>query len=164
MFWNKREEEIEKLKLNITRLEQCLKEIEERQQKLERILKYEKVGEPTFRVKRIRDNGIAKFDFRPKLTYVIYLYIDREEYVIPVTEFDGMPVTCLCERSRIRVDGDLVYLDLTCVKWGVRSKRLYHFVINYKKATYVCTEEGIHESETEEQKVETETGMVSEEL
>lgn len=144
---------MEALKSEVSNLRDRVVVMEEQQQKQERIRKYASDDRPTFRIKPITSSSvgyvelnerpIVKFDLHMNPDYAIYLYIEKEEYVIPVTEFHRMSVLYSRDLSSIRVEGDLVYLDLMCILCGMSGRRLYHFIIDYKNGNYICTDENV---------------------
>lgn len=129
MFWKKRYYKMESLKLDISDLERRLEESEKRQEKLERILKY--AGEePSVRI--------------DCYACVMYLYVDKEEYEIDISNvlFSYFPD----EAVTIRIKNEVAYVDFI-VKFMDDLIMTYHFIVDYKHGTYICTkeEENAHE-------------------
>lgn len=99
-------------------------------EKLHRIIKYAG-DEPTFH--------LAKYSsFLGRCTgytnkHVLHLYIDKEEYIVELTELKDCNV--IDQSCEFKVDGDLAYFNVSVTNgfW-----KRYEYVIDYKKETYFC--------------------------
>ena len=118
-------------------------ELKERLDKLERIMKYSKPDGPSFRIVNVCDDEDIEYMklrgvYTPgsiwyKSAYILYLYIDNEEYEINLgREIDRHSVACK-KLSKIEVYGGLAHLELynSCVDYNTV------LTVDYKKGKFV---------------------------
>ena len=109
-------------------MERDIKSLNDCVSSLKRINRYAG-DEPTFRVgEKIKtnsaDDGLAVY------LACIYLYIDRNEYVIDAPELPSLRDVDY-EHSRLKINKDFAYIDV-CI-----NNRLYKYVSAYKDETCV---------------------------
>lgn len=112
-----------------------VKELKEKVDRLERIIKYAKADGPSFHVKStcvgIMGTMLAVLEYK----HTLYLYIDGEEYIIDITKALGKrEVAIRMGFSTITVEDDLAYVDL----WIYDDDYLKCLTIDYKNDAYVC--------------------------
>ena len=106
-----------------------IKKLEENYEKLHRIVKYSK-DEPTFRLNEYYQptNDI----YHPYiLKNDLYIYIDKEEYIVCLAELDTK--TILARSCEFRVEDNFVHFTANRYLDGIA----YEFIIDYKSGTYV---------------------------
>lgn len=132
MFGRKRIEELER-KVNL--LNELLEKETENRQQLGRIVRYAKDNEPTFNthVKRVLNEWDMWED-----EFWIYLYINKEEYYIHLKDFDNSFIYPFDKYFDLEVRDGLAYLTY---EESRTNNPVYHFVIDYKRRTYVLRQE-----------------------
>lgn len=107
-----------------------IKELEKNYEKLNRIVKYSK-DEPTF---RISEHNIWPSDINVSHTFIIkndlYIYIDKEEYCVTLTELVRRVNPRSCE---FKVEDNFAYFTVNDYLYGIAEE----FIIDYEKGTYV---------------------------
>lgn len=137
------EKSIKEIKDDFVKREERLnKEIE----KLHRIIKFAS-DKPTFNLDRNHSFNWMSIEYRNKL----YIYHEKEEYVVELVEFNGDEVD---ENSyEFRVNGDLAYFNASSYsKYNGWMRREY--VIDYKKESYVCNSRADEERNAKEREKE----------
>lgn len=138
MFWKKNNKKNKKDEL-IEQHELQYKVLDDRLDKLERIVKYARPDRPTYymRTYRVPTFG-SEGGFVSISRWGIYIYNDmRELNYVTLPELDGERV--LKDETAFRMDDNIVYLSVTTSNPDNRSVTIHEFVINWKTGKEVCT-------------------------
>lgn len=104
--------------------------------KLERIVKYARDDKPTF-------NTVMRTEYRGSYAIVVdkfcdlYLYVDKEEYKINLTEITKTKLTN--EDCSLEIKNNLAYFTVNTKEED--SDKRYEFIIDYKNGKYILIEE-----------------------
>ena len=121
------------LKKEIETLQESNKTLNDGFSKLQRIVKYSG-NEPTYHL----DSYVRYSTFIPEKKYTLYIYVDKEEYVIELKELENEIIDE--EHCEFKVEDSFSYFIISS-KWsmgGVSEKWQRHeFIIDFKNEKYV---------------------------
>lgn len=126
---------------------------------LKRVSKYAS-DEPTFRVEknyedkdaRFQDDGIVEWPRSTQFPYAIYLYINKQEYIIDASEIDDEWIIDY-SRSTLKIVEGFAYIDIFA-KYECGDflfYRVYHYISKYADGTKMCDVEDILKRDTMEE-------------
>ena len=141
------EKSIKEIKDDFVEREKRLKtEIE----KLHRIIKFSS-NESTFNLNRSYSYNWKTYNVSLEYENKLYIYHEKEEYVVELVEFKGDEVDK--DSYEFRVDGDLAYFNVSSYsKYNGWMRREY--IIDYKKESYVCNSRADEERNAKEREKE----------
>lgn len=142
--WKKKkktnEEKIEELEKTIQQMKEdfCekLDKACEETERLERIIKHSK-DKPSFELRTISKYNTCGI---PMFIFNLYLYIDKEEYVIELEDLRNSH-NIDYQTAKLKVKNNMAYFTVSSnVNNGTdyKYKNKYKFVIEYKSGKYVC--------------------------
>ena len=138
---------VDDLKKEIEKLQESNKTLNDGFSKLQRIVKYSG-SEPTYRL-----DYEMFFDMftSPRRKYTLYIYSDKEEYVVELEELNNRDV--VDDTASFRVEGNYAYFDISTCFCYVESRKWtrYEFIIDFKNGKYICSRKDDEERNAKEE-------------
>ena len=127
---------VDDLKKEIEKLQESNKTLNDGFSKLQRIVKYSG-NEPTYYL----DSNVSFNMFVPSTRkYTLYIYIEKEEYIIELSELEDESIDE--EGCEFKIEDNFAYFNISS-HWSWRGAdgkwKRHKFIIDFKNGRYVCS-------------------------